>query len=47
MMQEITRGFEEGALHPPEVESAPFDEAVRSYDKVAKGEAALKQILTF
>jgi NADPH:quinone reductase-like Zn-dependent oxidoreductase len=46
IMQELNRGFEAGALHAPELESAPFNGAISSYEKVSKG-TSTKQILTF
>lgn len=47
ILAELSRGFEAGSLKPPDLEAAPFDRAVESYEKVATQSGAKKQILTF
>jgi NADPH:quinone reductase len=44
---ELHPGFETGALKPPAIEVVPFAKAIEAYDKVAKGQARVKQVLSF
>jgi NADPH:quinone reductase len=43
----LVGGFESNALTPPPIEAVPFDEALKAYERVASGQARLKQVLTF
>ncbi len=43
----LTEAFESNALRPPAIEAVPFNQAVAAYEKVASGQAGLKQVLTF
>jgi NADPH:quinone reductase len=40
-------GFESNALKAPPIETVPFEDAVKAYEKAATGQAKLKQVLTF
>jgi hypothetical protein len=46
-MAELNRGFEAGALKPPQLQSALLGRAIESYERVASRAAAAKEILTF
>jgi len=45
--EELTRGFETGALKPPPIEIVPFEKALDAYSRVAARQAKLKQVLSF
>lgn len=47
IMCELDRGFQTGALVPPELESVPFDRAIEAYAKVLARSGASKQVLSF
>ena len=47
IMAELNRGFEAGALKPPNGEPVPFDKAIASYERIAAQTGTTKQILTF
>lgn len=40
-------GFESNALKAPAIETIPFEDDVRTYEKVASGQAKVKEVLTF
>jgi NADPH:quinone reductase-like Zn-dependent oxidoreductase len=44
---ELSLGFETGALKPPPIEIVPFENAVEAYSRVAAKQAKVKQILGF
>jgi NADPH2:quinone reductase len=44
---ELRRGFETGALKPPQIEIVPFEKAVDAYSRVAARQARTKQVLSF
>ena len=39
-------GFEWNALEPPAIETVPFEDAVKAYEKIASGQAKVKQVIT-
>jgi NADPH:quinone reductase len=43
----LVPGFESNALKAPAIESVPFENAVKAYERAATGQAKLKQVLTF
>jgi NADPH:quinone reductase-like Zn-dependent oxidoreductase len=47
MAREFVAGFESDALKPPVIEPVPFEDALKAYEKVAGGQAKLKQVLIF
>jgi len=44
---ELSRGFETGALKPPPIEIVPFEKAVEAYTRLAAGQAKTKLVLSF
>jgi NADPH:quinone reductase-like Zn-dependent oxidoreductase len=44
---ELQRGFENGVLRPPPIETVPFEKAVHAYNQLAAGQAQAKQVLSF
>jgi len=45
--EELSLGFETGALKPPPIEIVPFAKAVDAYSRVAARQAKTKQVLSF
>ena len=43
----LRRGFEEGALRTPPLETVPFSQAIKAYEAVARGQSKPKHVLTF
>src|SRR5271163_3817265 len=44
---ELQAGFETGVLTPPPIEIVPFEKAVDAYNRMAAGQAKVKQVLSF
>lgn len=40
-------GFESNALKPPAIEAVSFEDVVQAYERVARGQTKVKQVLTF
>jgi hypothetical protein len=45
--QNLSSGFEAGALEPPAVETVPFENAIQAYERLVTGKTNAKQVLTF
>jgi NADPH2:quinone reductase len=45
--QNLSSGFEAGALEPPAVETVPFENAIQAYERLVTGKTNVKQVLTF
>jgi NADPH:quinone reductase len=45
--KELQLGFESGVLTPPPIEIVPFEKAVDAYNRMATGQAKVKQVLSF
>jgi len=45
--QNLSSGFEAGALEPPAVETVLFENAIQAYERLVAGKTNAKQVLTF